>query len=489
MKKFIIKLISIILIAVLPFMIFPVYVEGLENPYKETYLAAIFDQYERLNDADGKKITFVGGSSLPFGLRSDLIEEDFGGDYEVKDFGLYATLGTKFMLDLSKGSINQGDVVVISPELNAQTYSLYFNPQAVLEALDGLSSLTKYLSIKDNLSLLYNYYKFAFKKISYVRNGDFPTPTDIYSRSSLNGYGDVSVDRPYNVMNNGYDSNMLITLDDQLLNKEFIDYVNDYIEYAENKGATVLFNYSPLNRAAIRTSKVARAEFEEKLKQMIDCPLLGNIEDYVIDERYFYDTNFHLNSAGAIHFSKVLSLNLKDKLGMPLETFIESPTPPDIPDDTVTVDPSDTPVDFDEYKGEPNIDYVDYFEYELVGSTYTITGVKDEYIGVKEVILPSVYNGKNVTAVSSNAFYGCAELEYIHIGNTYKELAARSFNGCISLKGVYLYQTEGNKILPPSQGLMDGTAESVKIYIPEGANYSTGYVWSNYESRFVTFDR
>ena len=280
---------------------------------------------------------------------------------------------------------------------------------------------------------------------------------------------------------------MPITVGDELLGKEFIDYVNDYIKAAEDKGATVFFNYSPLNRAAIRSSKTKMAEFEKQLEQLIDCPILGDIKDYAIDERYFYDTNFHLNSAGAVYFSRLLSLNLKDKLGLEEETLIESPLPPDLPDDTVTVDPDKEPIDFNDYAGEPNVDYIDYFEYELVGSTYQLVSIKAEYLGVKEVILPSVYNGKNITSVASDAFYGCTELEYIHIGNTYKELSEDTFSGCISLKGIYLYQTEGNKIIPPQDGLMDGTSDSVKIYIPEGANYLTGYIWSNYSDRFKTF--
>ena len=43
------------------------------------------------------------------------------------------------MMDLSKMNINQGDIVVLAPELNEQTYSLYFNPVALEEALDGFS--------------------------------------------------------------------------------------------------------------------------------------------------------------------------------------------------------------------------------------------------------------------------------------------------------------------------------------------------------------
>ena len=41
----------------------------------------------------------------------------------------------------------------------------------------------------------------------------------------------------------------------------------------------------------------------------------------------------------------------------------------------------------------------------------------------------------------------------------------------------------------PQTGLLNGASKNVKIYIPEGANYLSGYTWSNYASYFVYFKR
>ena len=105
-----------------------------------------------------------------------------------------------------------------------------------------------------------------------------------------------------------------------------------------------------------------------------------------------------------------------------------------------------------------------------------------------EVILPSVYEGKNITAIAENAFSGCTKLERIHVGTTYKSLEVASFNGCISLKGIYFYELDGNKMTPAANGLLDGASRDATIYIPEGANYMTGYTWSNYADRIQTFN-
>ena len=490
MKKQIIKLVAFILIVAIPFSAFVIFAECLDNTYENTYFGAFEQKYELLKSAKGKKIIFISGSSLPFGIRGDLIEKELGGEYTVINFGLYATLGTKFMMDMAKPYISEGDIVVLCPELSEQTYSLYFNPEAVLQACDGFSPMLNKLSFKDKLSIFYNYYKFAFEKIKYTFNHNAPDPIGIYRADSFNERGDLAVERENNIMNNGYDSNMLIKTDSALLTEDFIAYVNEYADHAQKMGAQIYFNYSPVNCLAIRSSKAARASFEAELKEMLNCELLGTIEDYVIDERYFYDTNFHLNSAGAIYLSRLLAITLKEKLKIDSPVSIAIPEPPMLAQDAVIeVAPTDTPIDFELYLGEPNNDYVEYFNYSLTGSTYTIVGVKDEHLGMQEVILPSTYEGKNISAVASSAFKGCVNLKRVHVGLTYKSLSASAFEGCISLEEIYLYEMDGNKISPPAQGLLHGAPEDVKICIPEGANYASGYTWSYYIESFKFYSK
>lgn len=289
---------------------------------------------------------------------------------------------------------------------------------------------------------------------------------------------------------------------------------------------------APCNELAIMSSKLVRDDFQNWIDTSFNCDRLTNIEDCIIDYRYFYDTNFHLNSSGAVYWTKLLIKNLHNKIGIESSNKndvdddndntdydivippLDSPndTIPDIDiiipgiddndnkDDDIIVPPSidgddviepddDKIVDFDSYNGEANNNYIDYFEYKLVGSSYQIVSVKDEYKNIKQVILPSTYNGKNITTIKSNAFYGCIDLEEIYIGLTYKIFEEKSFNGCISLKKIYLFQKEGNLIQPPSSGLLDGASKSVKIYILKDANYASGYTWSNYNDYFMFFER
>lgn len=505
-KKLILKIILFFLILTVPFLTFFIVVEKLPNQYRNTYLAELEDKYRLLCETEERKIVFVGGSSLPFGLRSDLIEQELP-EYRVVNFGLYATLGTKLMMDLARANIRQGDVIVLSPELSEQTYSLYFNPEAVLQAFDGFTFRYKLLNASDNLSLFYNYYKFAFDKISRYHNDEAPDPIGIYRHDSFNEYGDIFVERPNNIMNNGVDATMSISMGESLLNEEFIDYVNDFCQFVRKKKAKIYFNFSPCNELAIASSEGKRKEFQRTLGDSLECDLLTDIEDCIMDYGYFYDTNFHLNSAGAIYYTNLMVTNLKTKLGIKTENEGGNqggdPQNPDLPDnpsivvpkppevsggEVIEPNPGEEPIPFEEYRGEPNNDYLEYFEYRLVGSSYQITGVKDKYKDMEEVILPSTYNGRNITTLTTDALYGCINLKRIRIGKTYKELHERAFNGCIGLEKIYFYEMDGNRIAPAATGLLEGAAKQVKIMIPRGADYETGYTWSNYQSCFEFFD-
>ena len=506
MKKKVIKFVCFLLILIIPFAVLFLVTELIENQYRNTFVAELEDKCSRLNNTQGKKIVFVGGSSLPFGLRSDLIEQEIDG-YSVVNFGLYATLGTKVMMDLSKMNIGKGDIVILAPELNEQTYSLYFNPVALEEALDGFSFKYKYLSLKDNLSLFYNYYKFACNKLEYSASKTTPDPIGIYRHDSFNEYGDIAVDREYNIMVNGVDPNMYVYTDERLFDNDFIEYVNDYIKYVNARGASIYFNFSPTNQLALKSSKVARRNFQKDLNEKLNCNILCDIEDCIINEGYFYDTNFHLNSSGAVYFTNIVTNNLKRVLNLNYNpgqssgddtnnpgTGIEVPDIPSMPDWGGNIEVPDKPpeikTEFDKYEGEVNIDYVDYFNYRLVGSSYQIIGVKDKYKSyIEEIIVPSAYEGKLVTTLSKNAFYGCTNLKKIHIGKTIRILEEGCFNGCISLQGIYMYELDGNTINVSSTGLLDGCSKNVKINILAGANYSTGYTWEHYRDKFQTFSR
>lgn len=306
------RFILICLVCILPLLIPPVMTAALPPCYDEAFEAELAAKYERLVSLEEPKIIVVGGSSVAFGLDSALLEEYTG--MPTVNFGLYAALGTKLMLDLSRKNIRSGDIVILSPEMNSQTLSLYFNGQETLRALD--SDWSMFLSVRaDNYSdLAREWYGFAVDKWKYFSRDTKPEVSGVYVRSSFNELGDICYPRPQNTKKRGYDNSNPIVLDASVFDPEFLSYLKDYIDFCERKGAEVYFAYPPMNRLAV-TAETAGEDridaFDAFVREHIPCPVISDIRNCLMDPELFFDSNFHLNDRGVPVRTARLALDLE----------------------------------------------------------------------------------------------------------------------------------------------------------------------------------
>ena len=75
MKKFYISLASIFLSIVVSVTLFFIIISNFEAKYRNTYYGELENKTERLDSINDKKIVFIGGSSLSFGIKSKELEE------------------------------------------------------------------------------------------------------------------------------------------------------------------------------------------------------------------------------------------------------------------------------------------------------------------------------------------------------------------------------------------------------------------------------
>ena len=181
-----------------------------------------------------------------------MIETELTDDYTVINFGMYGGLGSTVMLDLAEPYIRQGDIIIFSPEQTAQTLSMYFDSEAMWQAVDGDFSLLSKLS-RDNLTEMIGQFPyFAVKKYKDFTSENMLVKQGVYSRESFNQYGDIVYDsRAQNVMSGGYDINTPISFKQNIITSEFINYVNDFAKKSESRGATMYYRFCPMNAQAI----------------------------------------------------------------------------------------------------------------------------------------------------------------------------------------------------------------------------------------------
>ena len=468
MKNLIIRFIAGVLAVCLPFIIVIIAGLSVEPQFGNTFLGALADKYHRLEIIGKPKIIIVGGSSTAFGLRSDMLAEELG--MPVVNFGLYATLGTKLMLDLSRSIIKNEDIVVIAPELDAQTLSLYFNAESTWQAFDSNMSMLNYTKFENYGALAGNFWDYIVSKLRYKRYGGL-NPEGVYSKSSFSVNGDIIYPRPHNIMLLNYSPNHPINLDPSILSDDFAEYLNKFIQFANSKGATVYFDFPPMNRLGVVQYGDSEAiyEFYLFLAKNLDCEIIGNINSYILDERYFYDSNYHLNDSGVLIRTALLAEDIKRALNIDVPVVIELPPPPE------------KPVDVNIFGDDA---YAEYFLYEPYAGGVIIVGVSDTAKNMSELTVPRFANGKPVLAIREKAFARCNMLTKVVIYDNIAQFYDYVFDGCEQLEMI-IFNAVNASAVAVGDNFLGGAKESCKIYLSREAfgNFAVDYFWSRYSGR------
>lgn len=428
--------------------------------YSKSFVGALNEKYERLTTIKEDKIIVVGGSSVAFGINSEYIEDNL--EMPVVNFGLYGALGTVAMLELSLAGVREGDVVVLAPELDAQTMSMYFNSREMLRALDDDYTMASNLSIDNKLSLIGGLFEHAGEKMYYFKDKARPENSGIYAMSSFNEYLDIDAGlRTKNVLPLYYDPSTPILLDESIVEDAFLDKLNAYIEECQSRGATVYFSFCPINRLAVENEE-NKAEFIKFLEDNINCEIISDIDKYILDEAYFYDTNLHLNDAGVIVRSNRLIKDLGKAMDVSLMPLMDPPPPA-------------LPVFDYAYDGDVD-ENAKYFTFEVEkNGCIRITGLTELGKQQSSLTIPLGHEGRRVFSIGKNAFSGgIASKVTVTSDTNLRNFLEGSFDnsGVTDLYIYYNYTDDENKLFPaPNFG-------GLTIHVPEGTTFISSYDWS-----------
>ena len=397
---------------------------GLPVQFGDTFMGELKSKYERLKETSGKRIVLVGGSGVAFDCDSALMD-DFFPSYEIVNFGMYAGLGTKAVMDLSENYIHEGDIVILSPEQSEQTFSDYFNGEYMWQAADGVFGMLRDLKSENFEAMLGNFPRFALEKLNYVMKGQKPQTDSIYQKKSFNTYGDIELDTcRENILPNGYDVNQKVRFTEDVVQPEFMDYMNDWAKRLEKKGAVVWYRYCPVNKLSVEDMDDLAA-YDVFLRQKLDFPVIGNPENSLMEAEWFFDTNFHLNQPGKEVNTVQLIRDMKAMLGDDRAVTVELPEKP-------------------------------HRTWGEVSAETRIWTAKDSetYQGEETIVIP-----ENVTQIEDYAFSNCA-----------------------GLKQIVFEQKDPSKCIV-GQYLLDGTGAEILVPQMSVDSYKRNYFWSVYAGR------
>ena len=475
MKKKVILIVCLILaILTIPVTLIA-FAFGLPAQYDQSFYGGMKIKYDRLTGVKGRKIVIIGGSSVAFGIRSDLMEEELG--IPVVNFGLYANLGTKYMLDVAKDSINDGDIVIIAPEQNSQALSNYFNGEAVWYSADGNFKVLNKIGFENYGDLAKSFLTFVSGKFGYNQAGKKPRPDGIYNVDSFNEYGDISYERQYNVMPAGYDVTTAISFNKQTISNDFIDYLNSYAEDLQDEGAKVYYSFCPMNADALEAETTAESivEYYDYLKADLKFDILGSPLSRILDNEWFYDSNFHLNTSGARYYTRQVILDLKAVLNDFTAVKFPVPEKPELPQDD-----SQSPEGqiYEELKGAIEKFELSVFTQRNGQRAWRINGLTNAGRALTEFKIPDYIAGIPVTEIAERAFADDTAVVKIVFGKNINLVGENAFSGCTSLTGVYITSLDPNSF-HPALNIFDG-ADNCAFYIPAevfASDYLPDYFW------------
>lgn len=432
---------------------------ALPPQFEETYLGELAQKTERLAGTEGAKMIIAGGSSAAFGVRSDLMEEELG--VPVVNWGLYAPLGSRTMLEACFDEIGEGDIVIFSPEQNPETLSFEFQAEEVWQAFEGdYLSMFRFFDEEGLKKLQGAFPEFAVSKLKYALYGK-PEVSGIYRRDSFNEYGDIAPGaRPGNMMAQRYDPTQMIDLT-FFPEDDFLEYLNEYAGRVAEKGAVFYYRFCPMNESAVTDESLLDGWFL-RLEEEADFTILGNPHQCVMESGWFYDTNFHLNDAGAVvntfRFVRDIKAQMRDS----------SPTEIELPQ---------MPEPLAQETGEDSSD-AEYFIYVEEGDALIITGVTEAGAAREELTFPGEYEGKRVAAVRAGSLGECTALRRVNVQGD-MILYDGCFEGCSELREIILLA--GPSEITAGRDLLRGT--DAMLYTEYADDYRLDYSWGIYSDR------
>lgn len=448
--------------------------------YGESYYAQLPAMVQRLEQAEEPRLVLVGGSNVAFGVDTDLLQEILrqqGFSYTVCPLGLYAAVGCSAMLDLAENSLRRGDVVVLSVEPTNETMSAYFGATAYWKCAEDAPELLFRLDADKSAALAGSYVPHLQERWAILRSGIYPKAEGVYARAAFNDSCNMTYPRDGNTMTLGFDPATPIDMAGLTISHEFARQVNSFCQEAAAKGAQVFFSFCPMNRSAIQdSSQEALRQFFTRCNETFSCPIISDPSRYILDSGWFYDSNFHLNTPGAVLRTQLLAEDILAALGCYHSLSLEPPTMPE-----PIAAPLRTQSGDDCFLFVPTED----------GSGLLVSGLTEIGLEAVELTVPGTYNGLPVVGFANGALASAKQLEQLWLPPTILFLQEDLFRDCSALTRLVLEHTDTP--CPIAAHALDDVPR-LRIFVPERVYhlYRDGYgcqqnLWTAYLDRILTY--
>jgi hypothetical protein len=290
-------------------------------PEENDYALTARVQHLALTTPAGKKIVLIGGSNLTYGAVSPEIEAATG--CPVANLGLNGRLGAGFMLAQAEHNLHAGDIAVIAFEYDTFLLSSQGDAQGQFVVAKTEPATLGYMTWRQKFAAAMAVPQIAQLKILggmgrfYDGIADpsslIPGPmAGIESVKSITANGDlvahIGVTWPYDY-EDGFD------FTNQPVNPDVIADIQGFAERMQHRGVHVLLSYTPVMRSYYERHHEALERLHDTLAATPPLDPPSRPSDFVFDEKYFFDTVYHLNGEGRLIRTEKLIGDLVHQMG------------------------------------------------------------------------------------------------------------------------------------------------------------------------------
>ena len=271
-------------------------------------------KYQRLITAKDPKLVIISGSNSAYGVDSALLEKLTGNKYNVVNYGCNQDTPAAFYIEVASHFLGKGDILLHQPEPRDYQFGRNAINTTTWQIFEGAYDAFSLVDIRQYTNLFSSFASFNGSRMSMT-----PRSYENYTSETVNQYGDyIKLKKGTTIqatidgyLKNGGVGNTSLNLG--LLTDAYTANLNRAFDMVKAKGARVYISFACLMRISM-TAESQTAAHQQRYKEEIARKWHGTVISdpgtYLMDEKYFYNSIFHLNTEG----SQVRTANLAKDL-------------------------------------------------------------------------------------------------------------------------------------------------------------------------------
>jgi hypothetical protein len=266
-----------------------------------SYYFGLQKKEDLLAQTPSPRLILCGGSNVAFGVDSEELSKQLG--IRTINTSLHAGLGLSFMLRQIRSQVKAGDVVLVIPEYQNFTSSLWRGDGVLSEIFVEVPSSAFYWGPENILTVVETIVPAVQRRFrdGWIFRLNFEemlrSPEIVYTSRAFNGYGDVIThlgkDRPPTTIPLMYQQKVVV------YNFIGISYLREFIHACEQRGGYAYLLPPCIRREDFEASQRVFNRIYEEITRAFPRNTLSLPSEFVLEtDRHFYDTAYHLNMKG-----------------------------------------------------------------------------------------------------------------------------------------------------------------------------------------------